>query len=107
MFKQILVNPKLDVLNYEKQIFTESCGSVKGYAGDVARFKEVKLNFFDRSGISRELKLKGWNARIAQHEMDHLDGRIYTDIMDRKTLSCTCWQAVNAREGRINIPFNP
>lgn len=97
----------MDVLNYEKNIFTESCGSVKGYAGDVARFKEVKLDFFDRSGKSRELKLKGWNARIAQHEMDHLDGKIYTDIMDRKTLSCTCWQAVNAREGRINIPFNP
>ncbi|XP_035890674.1 peptide deformylase, mitochondrial-like [Anopheles stephensi] len=101
----VCLNPELKVLNYEKVTHTEACESVRGYRADVARYREVLLTGFDASGRHQELRLKGWNARIAQHEMDHLNGVVYTDLMNRKSFTCTCWQAVNANSGRIKLSF--
>lgn len=85
----------------------ESCESVRGYSAQVPRYQEVHVKGYDTTGKLNELLAKGWNARIVQHEMDHLNGIIYTDVMDRKSFTCSCWQAVNAREGRVYIKFDP
>lgn len=52
------------------------------------------------------MRVQGWTARIIQHEMDHLNGKLYTDIMDQKSLACTCWYEVNKYNGNIELPFN-
>ncbi|XP_058115989.1 peptide deformylase, mitochondrial-like [Anopheles ziemanni] len=101
----VFLNPEIKVLNYDKLIHTEACESVRGYRADVARYREVLVKGYDRHGERQELKLHGWNARIAQHEMDHLNGIVYTDIMNRKSFTCTCWEAVNAKQGRVNLSF--
>lgn len=62
---------------------------------------------FNELGEPITINADGWTARIIQHEMDHLDGKLYTDIMQRESLSCTCWQAVNFHSGRIKLPFYP
>lgn len=80
---------------------------MRGYSADVSRYDEVTVIGHNTVGELQTLRLNGWNARIAQHEIDHLNGVLYTDIMDAKTLNCTCWQAVNAREGRVYIEFSP
>ncbi|XP_058830957.1 peptide deformylase, mitochondrial-like [Topomyia yanbarensis] len=102
----VFINPELKVTNFEKKVFPEACQSVRGYSGEVSRYSEILLRGLDENGVSKELTLKGWNARIAQHEMDHLNGIIYTDIMNRQTFACTCWQAVNAHRGRVRIGFH-
>ncbi|XP_053669852.1 peptide deformylase, mitochondrial-like [Anopheles nili] len=102
----VLLNPELQVIDYEKVLHTEACESIRGYRADVPRYRAVLVKGFDAAGHHRELKLYGWNARIAQHEMDHLNGAVYTDIMSRKSLTCTCWQAVNANKGRIKLSFS-
>lgn len=102
----MLINPTLHVDNYERTTLTEACASVRGYAADVARYEAVTISGHSIDGVVQRLPLSGWNARIAQHEFDHLNGVLFTDVMDAKTLSCTCWQAVNAREGRVYIEFN-
>lgn len=79
--------------------------SVRGFSAEVERYEAVKLSGLDREGEPLSLELSGWNARIAQHEMDHLDGKLYTDHMDRSTFTCTCWETVNTKSGRVEIPF--
>uniref|UniRef100_A0AAG5CSX1 Peptide deformylase n=1 Tax=Anopheles atroparvus TaxID=41427 RepID=A0AAG5CSX1_ANOAO len=101
----VFLNPEIKVLNYEKLVHTEACESVRGYRAEVARYREVLVKGYDGHGEPQELKLRGWNARIAQHEMDHLDGTVYTDIMNRKSFTCTCWEAVNANHGRVKLSF--
>lgn len=93
--------------NFNKKIFPEGCASVCGYIGDVARYEEVLVSGFNEHGDPTELHLKGWNARIAQHELDHLNGRVFVDIMDTKTFTCATWEAVNAHSGQLSIPFYP
>lgn len=78
---------------------------MRGYNAEVARYEEVTVSGYDTDGKLQELQLHGWNARIAQHEVDHLNGILYTDIMNQKTFACMCWEAVNAGEGRVTIDF--
>ncbi|XP_017083673.2 peptide deformylase, mitochondrial [Drosophila eugracilis] len=101
----IFINPVMSVTNYSKLKHPEGCMSVRGYSAEVERFEGVKLTGLNQLGTQNEITLSGWNARIAQHEMDHLDGKLYTDHMDRSTFSCTCWEAVNTKSGRVEIPF--
>lgn len=103
----VYINPKLKVVDYTKIIHSEGCESVQGYLADVPRYKAVQVTGLNAEGVERSQVYKDWSARIAQHEMDHLDGKIYTDIMDRKTLTCSCWEEVNLSKGKLVIPFSP
>lgn len=93
--------------NFETKTYVEACESVKGYSAEVSRFHEIQLTGVNVKNEPISLALKGWNSRIAQHEIDHLNGRLFTDCMKGDTFMCTFWQAVNAREGRIKMPFSP
>lgn len=93
--------------NFNIKTFPEGCASVCGYVGDVKRYEEVLLSGFNENGDAIELHLKGWNARIAQHEVDHLNGQLFVDIMEKKTFTCAAWEAVNINGGQLHIPFYP
>uniref|UniRef100_A0A069DQT1 Peptide deformylase n=1 Tax=Panstrongylus megistus TaxID=65343 RepID=A0A069DQT1_9HEMI len=102
---QVWVNPVMKVLDYEKIVFDECCESMKGYTANTPRYKKVLLTGLDHNGKEKSWEAKGWSARIIQHEMDHLDGKFFTDIMDPKSLTCTVWDVVNRTEGRIYTTY--
>ncbi|XP_065354427.1 peptide deformylase, mitochondrial-like [Calliphora vicina] len=101
----VMINPSLKVTNYTKHKHPEGCMSVRSYSAEVERYEGVTLRGVGKRDTPSELQLTGWNARIAQHEMDHLDGKLYIDQMDRSTFYCTCWETVNSKAGRVEIPF--
>lgn len=103
----VFINPEIKVIDHKKIIFEESCASVTSFAAEVARNYSVQVNAVDLDGSKFERTFTGWNARIAQHETDHLNGVLFTDVMDRKTLRCTQWEMVNQKGGRIAIPYYP
>ncbi|XP_018328876.1 peptide deformylase, mitochondrial-like [Agrilus planipennis] len=103
----VLVNPELKITNFNTVTFPEACESIKGFWSNVPRFRAVEVKAFDENGEQINFKVNGWNARIIQHEVDHLNGKLYTDIMDRKSLTCSCWQVVNERRGKITLPYFP
>lgn len=77
----ILINPHLTVINDKTITREEGCLSVGGYVGRVARATAVQVKGINRHGDDEQHDLIGWSARIAQHEMDHLQGVIYIDKM--------------------------
>ncbi|XP_071543112.1 peptide deformylase, mitochondrial-like isoform X5 [Panulirus ornatus] len=101
----IFINPKMEVLDFTKVVFPESCESLRGYSALVPRYKAVRLTGLDKRGEPLELESKGWIARIIQHEMDHLDGRLYIDLMDPKSFQNDAWQKINTHQGRVKIQF--
>ncbi|XP_059616164.1 peptide deformylase, mitochondrial-like [Phlebotomus argentipes] len=107
MPETVFVNPELKVTDYTKHTFPEGCGSVMGFTADVTRYNGVELSGFDEKGVNRTLKLEGWSARIAQHEMDHLEGTMYIDIMKKKSLQLDSWEFINARAGRVELKYYP
>jgi peptide deformylase len=85
---QAWINPSFRPLSDKKVGFFEGCLSVPGFQAIVERFAEIELSGFDEDGQPRPpLVLSGWPARIVQHEIDHLDGVLYVDRMDSKTLT--------------------
>lgn len=86
---KVLVNPRLVVLETENDMYFEGCLSVEGYVGVVARAKKVKVSALDRSGKPVTYIAAGWFARILQHEMGHLNGELYIDHIQDKSLIST------------------
>jgi peptide deformylase len=85
---QAWINPSFRPLSDRKVGFFEGCLSVPGFQAIVERFAEIELSGFDEDGQARPPRvLSGWPARIVQHEIDHLDGVLYVDRMDSKTLT--------------------
>lgn len=73
-----LVNPVF-VWQKGEQVGPEGCLSVRGKMGTVRRSDKVKIVFQDRKGDKYSLVARGFFARAVCHELDHLDGIIYTD----------------------------
>lgn len=72
------VNPVIVEYRGEQRGY-EGCLSVRGKRGIVTRPNVVKLEYFDRYGKKQKLVAKGFFARAVCHELDHLDGILYTD----------------------------
>lgn len=83
----VLVNPRYEVVGERRVPFYEGCLSVEGYQAVVARPHRVRLAWTDERGLARTEELTGWPARIVQHETDHLNGVLYVDSADLRTLS--------------------
>jgi len=74
----ILFNAEI-VKNSGEQIGYEGCLSIPGYVGEVARAEKVTVKGLDERGQPVRYKAEGYLARVFQHEIDHLDGILYTD----------------------------
>ncbi|CAA9390460.1 MAG: Peptide deformylase [uncultured Quadrisphaera sp.] len=84
---RVLVNPRYEVVGEQRVPFFEGCLSVDGYQAVVARPHRVRLHWADAAGRAQVEELSGWPARIVQHETDHLNGVLYLDHADLRTLS--------------------
>jgi peptide deformylase len=76
-----VVNPEIVPASPTQEEGWEGCLSIPDIRGRVARFTDVTMSALDRDGKPIELKLKGFAARVAQHETDHLDGILFFDRM--------------------------
>ena len=74
-----LVNPEILDASAELECGEEGCLSLPKIWGEVERFKNVTLKFWDENGAPRILELADFNARVVQHELDHLDGILFID----------------------------
>ena len=76
----VMVNPEIVKATPETVIGVEGCLSVPLLVGEVERAEEVRIKGFNRRGQPMKLKADGWLARIFQHEIDHLNGVVFTDL---------------------------
>ncbi len=76
----VLVNPEFIEKSEEMVSGVEGCLSVPGLIGEVERHQSVTVRAQNKQGKPIKIKAEGWLARIFQHEIDHLDGILYTDL---------------------------
>lgn len=85
---RVFINPEIVASSDEIAIGREGCGSVahSGLFADVPRPEKVSVRALDAKGESFELEADGLLARIIQHELDHLDGKVFLDrVTDTST----------------------
>ncbi len=85
----VLVNPVVEPTTDETFLNYEGCLSVPNLRGEVPRFTGVRVRAWDRAGNDLELAVRGLTAGTFQHELDHLDGKLFVDrVVDTRSL-CT------------------
>jgi peptide deformylase len=79
----VLVNPEIVEKSEEMVLGVEGCLSIPDLVGEVDRHERIVVKALNRHGQPTKIKVDGWMARIFQHEIDHLDGILYTDRTDK------------------------
>jgi peptide deformylase len=75
----VFINPEVEVLDAEKETYDEGCLSVPGFYETVERPAHIRVTALDRDGNSFEMKPEGLLATCIQHELDHLNGKLFVD----------------------------
>lgn len=78
-----VINPEIIKTSADTEFGIEGCLSIPNLVGEVERFSSVVVKGFNQSGKPIKIKASGWLARIFQHEIDHLDGILFTDRATR------------------------
>ncbi len=86
----VLVNPLITPTTEETFVNYEGCLSVPNLRGEVRRFTGVRVKAWDREGKALDFEVKGLTAGTFQHEVDHLDGKVFLDRVE-DTRSLTTW----------------
>ena len=93
----VLINPVMTVIGDERISVIEGCLSVPNLRGRVRRAARVELRAFDIEGRAFTIRAEGLSAGTMQHELDHLDGRLFVDhVTDPTTM--TTWANYDAHQ---------
>ena len=76
----VIINPAIQILDPSKtEDYDEGCLSVPGFFEKMSRPSDIKLTYQDLNGKKQEIKPKGLLTKVVQHELDHLNGRLFVD----------------------------
>ena len=76
----VIINPDIEILDTSKnEDYDEGCLSVPGFFETISRPSDIKLTYQDLSGEKKEIKPEGLLTKVVQHELDHLNGRLFVD----------------------------
>ena len=107
-----MLNPRYQPLSARSVAFYEGCLSVAGLQAAVLRPESVRLDFTTPDGTQLQRTFSGWQARIVQHETDHLHGVLYLDRAELRSLSSNAeysarWAQPDISLAREELRFLP
>lgn len=107
-----ILNPRYSPVGDQTAAFFEGCLSLSGLQAVVVRHERVLLQFQTPAGLGSEREFEGWQARIVQHETDHLHGTLYVDRAELRSLSGNAeyaahWAEPGIGKARAGLGFLP
>lgn len=78
---RVFINPQISVIDEELGSYDEGCLSVPGFYEEINRPRKIRVDAIDRDGESFSEELDGLLAIVLQHEIDHLDGKLFVDYI--------------------------
>lgn len=78
-----MINPEIIRMSDETNVYDEGCLSIPDVYAEVERPADVRVRYTDRAGKQQELDCDGLTATVVQHEIDHLDGKLFIDFLSR------------------------
>ena len=85
--------------------YEEGCLSIPGVREDVFRAEELKLKWFDENWVAHEEIFDDMNARVIQHEYDHVDGVLFTDHLSGLKKRLLKKRLVNISKGKVDADY--
>lgn len=81
--KLVMVNPRITYKSENKEVSREGCLSLPDVQLEIERHSEIEVSFFDLNGTRQTIRLNGFKSFICQHEIDHLNGILILDKVNR------------------------
>ena len=104
--KLTLINPELEVIEDEAPVTREEgCLSLPGLSENVKRHEHVKLSWLDEDLKPHSAEFKGFASRIIQHELDHLEGEVYTDHVSPIRKQLIKSKLNNISKGKVSCDY--
>lgn len=104
-FKRTIINPTLEILDGEPVGRDEGCLSIPGLSEEVKRVEHIRLTYLDRDLKEQTEEITGFAARMVQHELDHLDGKVYTDRISLMRKQMIRNKLNNIASGRVSPEY--
>lgn len=102
-----LINPEIVTASDERSTYEEGCLSIPDYYAEVERPASVRLRYIDRDGKPQEIDADGILATCIQHEVDHLDGRLFIDYLSRLKREMVVKKFIKAAKTGSKPDFKP
>jgi len=98
----VMLNPSYEVVDPTLQYDFEACYSVSSKAGKVPRFSQIRISYYDESGKHYQTTEHGFYARTLQHEIDHLNGVLFTDRLTPDCVQGTIPEMMTLRRAELS-----
>ncbi|MBA55151.1 MAG: peptide deformylase [Pseudomonadales bacterium] len=98
----VLINPEFEVISGE-QDFDEGCLSVPGYYETVTRAEKIRLKALNRDGEPFEMECDGILSVCVQHELDHLDGKLFVDHISKLKRERIRKKLIKEQKDRVKV----
>lgn len=102
-----LINPEIVTSSDDRSVYEEGCLSIPDYYAEVERPASVRLRYLDREGKQQEIEADGLLATCIQHEVDHLDGKLFIDYLSRLKRDMVIRKFVKAAKSGTKPDFKP
>lgn len=100
----VLINPVVKE-SYGESVMEEGCLSIPYLRAEVTRPSEVMVEFTDLNMNIVQMEMKGYLARVAQHEIDHLNGKLYIDYLSKEEIKKLKPELDKVRKGLIETDY--
>lgn len=103
--KQVLINPLILDERGEEEPYEEGCLSIPDLRGDVMRKPEIDIQYLDQNFQEHKATFNGINARVIQHEYDHVEGKLFTEQLQPLKKRLIKRKLESIRKGKISTDY--
>jgi len=104
-WKQVFINPEIMEEDGTEWAFEEGCLSIPTIREDVIRHEKLKIHYFDENWEEHTEEFKGMQARIIQHEYDHIEGILFTDHLSAFKKRLLKSKLTNISKGIVQVDY--
>ena len=104
-FKKVFINPYIVEEEGEEWPFEEGCLSIPNIREEVYRQPKIVLQYQDENFVEKEETFEGFAARVIQHEHDHLDGILFTDLLEPLRKRLIQGRLRDISKGRTDVKY--
>jgi len=103
--KQVFINPEILEESGKENSYEEGCLSIPEIRGDVERLTDIRISYMDEKFEKHEMSLTGINARVVQHEYDHVQGKLFTEMLPPLKRRLIKRKLENIKKGKIRVDY--
>ncbi len=104
-FKKVFINAKILNESGEEWKFSEGCLSIPKIREDVSRKPEIEIEYYDEKFVKHVEKYNGVIARVIQHEYDHIEGKLFTDIISPFKRKLIAGKLNDISKGKVSADY--